>query len=803
MALELRLHGAHRNRTQARLGRDVRIERRLSTPVLCQSKNLQVDVLTTVSNWAALESHHALDTLLSSIFPLDLMVRALPGWPGPRQGFGSRTPTGCTRKLRQLLRSCSLDTNEGCGHPLRQSVSLCGSVHRMSIRRQWSGSRALFNSRIPKGRRGSTLAYFVGVGNKTTGTGMISTHIHSDKTRTPYFIDAPRGRGVLGMTNEAQDRRRQRENDKYPNEEPTHLCPFLCAIRAGCKKKRIVNAGWTGGILRQKLRPGLVSSARRPITCARFRSRPQAPTASECKCPGMLKDLRKSSLNPWGREYSAPRSLKKSPENMFTFFFKLAAAAKAAAKKFNKVVTRGSTQAAFATPTQVSVAPSGALTTYREVYHTHSDDVDPLPPYVEAAHDDVNDYTETPAYESFRTSQRENQYHQDGEETSDRLARIVPTKRMYTSSPESTRIHISIDRPATTLCTKLCRLSPTRRRATLPSSDQSPSTPSTPYCDLTESATLTFPSFHSFSACTQHLPASPPWFMRNRPTSTRFRLKTDSHPGVDTNAPHPCSARGARRGVWRLLPSCGVQVASGVGALLVAQTDTQLTRTSSVRTAATLPRPRIIARARATSAEAWGCTEGAHPLSPSLPRPAAHPAVDADVSPVPPLPLDDLHWTRRRTAPVAQPEAQVARPRAHRRRTPRADLAPLARLPAPADLDWTRSQTRSSRCATRRADLAADLSTHARTQVPRAHRCRARARARGDDDLCTTCGGVRNPCARWTPSALSTSAGARSEGAQRAPSGHSAGTQRALSGHPAGTQRAPGGHSAGASGRSA
>ncbi|KAJ6465653.1 hypothetical protein C8R47DRAFT_1079258 [Mycena vitilis] len=84
-------------------------------------------------------------------------------------------------------------------------------------------------------------------------------------------------------------------------------------------------------------------------------------------------------------------------QQMFTFISKLSAVAKSAVKKVKKTVTRGSTQTAFATFTQVSVAGSGGPPMYREIYHTYSDDVDPLPPYVELAHEDVNDFTETPA----------------------------------------------------------------------------------------------------------------------------------------------------------------------------------------------------------------------------------------------------------------------------------------------------------------------------------------------------------------------------------------------------------------------
>ncbi|KAJ6497179.1 hypothetical protein C8R47DRAFT_1069225 [Mycena vitilis] len=256
MPLESRFHGARRIR--------------LSTPVLCQSKNLQVDVLTTVSEWAALESHHAQDTLLSS-----QRSSLLISWS----------------ELFQAGQDHGRDL--GLGHP-QDALGNCDNFCAVAV---WTPMKAA-----------DTLS---------------DINTHSDKTsRTPYFL---------------------------------HNC----------------ECGLGRGVTAPEVEPGLVKSS--------------------------------NFLTPRGREYSAPRSLKKTPENMFTFVLKLAAAAKAAAKKFNKVVTRGSTQAAFATPTQVSVVPSGAPPTYREVYHTHSDDVDPLPPYVEAAHEDVNNYTETPAYE-FRVA---------------------------------------------------------------------------------------------------------------------------------------------------------------------------------------------------------------------------------------------------------------------------------------------------------------------------------------------------------------------------------------------------------------
>ncbi|KAJ7662018.1 DNA topoisomerase [Mycena polygramma] len=102
---------------------------------------------------------------------------------------------------------------------------------------------------------------------------------------------------------------------------------------------------------------------------------------------------------------SKQRRLKKSQKTMFSpnkFVSKLSDAAKAALEKFKKVVSRGSTQAAVATPTQVPAATSTILPTYRELYHTHSDDVYPLPPYVYVAREDINDYTDTPVYDSDR-----------------------------------------------------------------------------------------------------------------------------------------------------------------------------------------------------------------------------------------------------------------------------------------------------------------------------------------------------------------------------------------------------------------
>ncbi|KAJ6457851.1 hypothetical protein C8R47DRAFT_1203339 [Mycena vitilis] len=111
-------------------------------------------------------------------------------------------------------------------------------------------------------------------------------------------------------------------------------------------------------------------------------------------------------------------------QQMFTFISKLSAMAKSAVKKVRKTVTRGSTQTAFATFTQVSVAGSGGPPMYREIYHTYSDDVDPLPPYVEVAHEDVNDFTETPAV-----------YKEPKEEK-------TTDSRFYLT--ESTRIRISI-----------------------------------------------------------------------------------------------------------------------------------------------------------------------------------------------------------------------------------------------------------------------------------------------------------------------------------------------------------------------
>ncbi|KAJ7685286.1 hypothetical protein DFH06DRAFT_1118793 [Mycena polygramma] len=614
----------------------------------------------------------------------------------------------------------------------------------------------------------------------------------------------------------------------------------------------------------------------------------------------------------------APRSLKKTPENMFTFVFKLAAAAKAAAKKFNKVVTRGSMQAVFATPTQVSVVPSGAPPTYREVYHTHSDDVDSLPSYVEAAHDDVNDYTETRAYESFRTSQREKQYHQDGEETSDRLAQIVSTKRMYTSSPESTRIHISIgvtkrshgfiqatqrhasstltfnraeiardwiawpqrcapsyagfrlpddarlyprltDRhpplPPHTAISPSLQLPPSTLPTPSPLSTPSPLAPNTlVYPDKPASPVLSHktsarihsraPSFSVLVGARSTNARAPsciaPLVHAQSPDQhTLSSQDRDSHPGVDTTTPHACSAcSGARREIWRLLPSIHGEAPEAnhlkirirflplsLPATLPARERRGLHAHRAPRPVAS-PHPAPTSSGRMSDIRriCWRTNPSDRTANDEADEVGATPQIrdpsfcslrKQTRSSRARLPARARYIcdrkpgaaqkTRRRTAPVAQPEAQVARP-VRIAAGPRARTLRHSRASQPLPTLTGRAARRAARavqvgarrwattvsvprgactvhlvCAARRADLAADLSTHARKSPV----CIAAVQPHGHVATMTcvrlaAVSAIRARGGRRAPSQQ-----ARSEGAQRAPSGHSAGARRALGGRSA------------------
>ncbi|KAJ6497230.1 hypothetical protein C8R47DRAFT_1069270 [Mycena vitilis] len=862
---------------------------RLGRDVLSADRALPIEELASrLRDWAALESHHAQDTLLSSppwaegpttTVQLDCAGKDSSEVPGSSCQMHNFT---CWDRIRVQRQGLLLDLTVNFAYftkdpPSRShgpSSSRCFAFAGPVPSRQSSNSGLGDNSSDPfVSRAGQDHGRDLGLGHPQDALGncdnfcavavwtpmkaadtLSDINTHSDKTsRTPYFL---------------------------------HNC----------------ECGLGRGVTAPEVEPGLVKSS--------------------------------NFLTPRGREYSAPRSLKKTPENMFTFVFKLAAAVTAAAKKFNKVVTRGSTQAAFATPTQVSVVPSGAPPTYREVYHTHSDDVDSLPSYVEAAHDDVNDYTETPAYESFRTSQREKQYHQDGEETSDRLAQIVSTKRMYTSSPESTRIHISIgvtkrshgfiqatQRHASSTLTfnraeiardwiaRPQRCAPSYAGFRLPDdarlyprlTDRHPPLPPLPpHTAISPSLQLPPSPLPTPSPLSTPSPLAPNTLVYpDKPASPVLSHKTSAR--IHSRAPSFSVLVGARSTNARA-PSC-------IAPLVHAQSPDQHTLSSQDRLAPRgrhdhtscmqcaqrrAPRDMEVASQYTPSAHRHGeAPEANHlkirirflPLSlPATlparerrglhahraPRPVAspHPAPtssgrmsdirricwrtnpsdrtandEADEVGATPQIRDPsfcslrkqtrssrarlpararyicdrkpgaAQKTRRRTAPVAQPEAQVARP-VRIAAGPRARTLRHSRASQPLPTLTGRAARRAARavqvgarrwattvsvprgactvhlvCAARSADLAADLSTHARKSPVRI------AAVQPHGHVATmTCvrlaavSAIRARGGRRAPSQQ-----ARSEGAQRAPSGHPAGTRRALGGRSAGARRALGG----------
>ncbi|KAJ7685289.1 hypothetical protein DFH06DRAFT_1118796 [Mycena polygramma] len=151
--------------------------------VLCQSKNLQVDVLITVRDWAALESHHAQDTLLSS-----------PPWA---EGPTTTVQLDCAGKDSRCFAFAGpvpsrQSSNSGLGDNSSDLfVSRAGQDHGRDL--------GLGHPQDALGNCDNFCAVAVWTPMKAADT-LSDINTHSDKTsRTPYFLhncECGLGRGV-------------------------------------------------------------------------------------------------------------------------------------------------------------------------------------------------------------------------------------------------------------------------------------------------------------------------------------------------------------------------------------------------------------------------------------------------------------------------------------------------------------------------------------------------------------------------------------------------------------------------------